>query len=186
MIGVLGGVFDPPHNGHVALAGAALDQLGLERLEVLVVADPGHKATHADQGERRELARVAFAELPVTVALDDHPRTVDLLRRRRWGGDPLFIVGADEFSAFLSWKEPEEVLRLARLAVATRPGYPRDRLDAVLAQLAHPERVRFFEIPSVAVSSTEVRRRIAAGEPVDDLVPRRVAELVQELGLYRR
>jgi len=120
------------------------------------------------------------------VALDDHPRTVDLLREQRWGADPLFLVGADQFCDFLTWKEPERVLELARLGVATRPGYPRDRLDGVLQRLARPERVVFFEIPPVDASSTEVRRRISARAPVADLVPPAVAQLIEELGLYRR
>ena len=185
MIGLLGGAFDPPHNGHVALARAALDQLGLERLEILVVADPGHKRVEAPAKARLRLAEAAFAGLPARVVLDDHPRTVDLLRDRRWNGDPLFLVGADQFCHLLSWKEPETVLELARLGVATRPGYPRDRLDGVLERLARPERVLFFEIPPVDASSTEVRRRVAGGEPVSDLVPLAVARLVEELGLYR-
>ena len=78
------------------------------------------------------------------------------------------------------------MLELARLGVATRPGYARERLESVLGRLSRPDRVLFFEIPPVPASSTEIRRRVAEGEPLDDLVPRRVAELVVELGLYRR
>jgi nicotinate-nucleotide adenylyltransferase len=185
VIGLLGGAFDPPHNGHVALAEAALAQLGLERLQVLVVADPGHKRVEAPAEARLRLAEAAFEGLPVSVELDDHPRTVDLLREHRWR-DPLFLVGADEFSDFLSWKEPETVLELARLGVATRPGYPRERLESVLGRLSQPGRVLFFDIPPVAASSTEIRRRVAEGKPLDDIVPSRVAELVRELDLYRR
>jgi len=185
MVGIFGGAFDPPHNGHVALARAALAQLGLERLDVLVVADPGHKRVEAPAEARLRLAEAAFDGLPVSVELDDHPRTVDLLREGRWR-DPLFLVGADEFCDFLSWKEPEAVLQLARLGVATRPGYPRERLASVLDRLSQPERVLFFDIPRVAVSSTEIRRRVAQGKPLDDLVPPRVAALVRELDVYRR
>jgi len=185
VIGLLGGAFDPPHNGHVALAEAALAQLGLERLDVLVVADPGHKPVEAPAEARLRLAEAAFEGLPASVELDDHPRTVDLLREGRWR-DPLFLVGADEFSDFLSWKEPETVLELARLGVATRPGYPRERLESVLGRLSRPERVLFFDIPPVVASSTEIRRRVAESKPLGDLVPPRVAELVRELDLYRR
>ncbi len=185
MVGLLGGAFDPPHNGHVALAEAAVAQLGLERLDVLVVADPGHKRVEAPAAARLRLAEAAFEGLPVSVALDDHPRTVDLLRDGPWR-DPLFLIGADEFCDFLSWKEPEAVLELARLGVAARPGYPRERLESMLGRLSQPERVLFFDIPPVAASSTEIRRRVADGAPLDDLVPPRVAELVRELDLYRR
>jgi nicotinate-nucleotide adenylyltransferase len=185
MVGLLGGAFDPPHNGHVTLAEAALAQLGLERLEVLVVADPGHKRVEAAAEARLRLAEAAFEGLPVSVELDRHPRTVDLLRDGTWA-DPLFLVGADEFGDFLTWKEPEAVLELARLGVATRPGYPRERLETVLGRLSQPARVLFFDIAPVAVSSSEIRRRVSTGQPVDDLVPPRVAQLVRELGLYRR
>ena len=87
---------------------------------------------------RLELARAAFPD--DDVRLDPYPRTIDLLRAERFD-DPLFLVGADQFRDFLSWQEPDEVLELARLAVATRPGYPREQLDAVLEQLDQPERV---------------------------------------------
>ena len=70
----------------------------------------------------------------------------------------VFLVGADEFADFLGWKEPDGILEHVRLGVATRPGYPHERLDAVLAALRRPERVKLFEIPSVDVSSTEIRR----------------------------
>jgi nicotinate-nucleotide adenylyltransferase len=185
MTGLLGGAFDPPHEGHVALARAALEQLDLDRLVVLVVADPGHKRVDSPAEDRLRLAEAAFARLPVTVELDHHRRTVDLLREGRWS-DPLFLVGADEFADFLSWQEPDKLLQLARLGVATRPGYPRERLAPVLEGLAQPDRVLFFEIPPVDVSSTEVRRRLAAGEPLDGLVASTVAELIDERGLYRR
>jgi nicotinate-nucleotide adenylyltransferase len=183
--GVLGGAFDPPHNGHVALARAALDKLGLERLLVLVVADPGHKDVELDLETRLRLARAAFGGLPrTTIERDDHSRTVDSLRERRLD-DPLFLIGADEFADFPTWKDPKGVLEQARLAVATRPGYPREALERVLAALDRPERVLFFEIEPLEISSRDVRARAARGEPVDGLVPPEVAGLIEELGLYR-
>ena len=109
----------------------------------------------------------------------------DTLRARRWD-DPMFLIGADEFADFLDWKDPNGVLELAQLAVATRPGYPRERLDRVLERLERPDRVRFFEIEPVPVASRDVRDRVARGEPVDDLVPPAVAAEMAKLGLYRR
>jgi nicotinate-nucleotide adenylyltransferase len=107
-----------------------------------------------------------------------------MLRDGDWG-DPLFLVGADEFCDFLGWKEPDGVLELARLGVATRPGYPRERLDAVLRELRRPDRVEFFEIEPLDISSRDIRRRVAAGEPIDALVPAEVAALIELHGLYR-
>jgi len=175
MIGLLGGAFDPPHNGHVALADAAERQLGLERVVVVVVADPGHKEVHLPAEARLRLAKLAF---PVReVVLDRHPRTVDMLREGRWD-EPVLIIGADEFLDFGTWKEPERVLELARLGVAARPGYAVGTADAM-------DRVLFFESAPVPVSSREIREKIVRGEPIDGLVPPGVAAAIADEGLYR-
>jgi nicotinate-nucleotide adenylyltransferase len=179
---LFGGAFDPPHLGHVAVADAARKRFGVERLVVLVSERPAHRAVHASAEDRLVLARAAFPG--DEVRLDPYPRTVELLRAERFD-DPVFLVGADQFRGFLAWSEPAEVLERTRLAVATRPGYPRDELDAVLEQLERPERVVFFEIEPNAAASTDVRARAAAGEPLDGLVPTAVARLVSERGLYR-
>jgi nicotinate-nucleotide adenylyltransferase len=184
-IGILGGAFDPPHAGHVVLAREAIAHFGLERLVALVVAEPAHKPVQTPVEQRVELARAAFADVPqVGVVPDDHAYTVDFLRESDLPEDAVFVIGADELADFLAWREPDEILRRARLGVATRPGYPRERLDDVLARVERPERVELFEIPAVTASSTEVRARVAAGRPIDDLVPTEVARLVVALGLY--
>jgi nicotinate-nucleotide adenylyltransferase len=144
VIGLFGGAFDPPHNGHVALVEAAKRALALDRVLVLVAAEPAHKAVETPAAVRLELARAAFP--PDEVVLDDHARTVDTLRAHPEWDEPVFLLGADAFSDFPAWKEPDEVLRLARLGVASRPGFPPDRLRAVLDLLAAPERVAFFEL----------------------------------------
>ena len=186
MTALFGGAFDPPHNGHVALARAALERFPLESIFVLVTARPGHRAVEAAPDVRLRLAEAAFAGLPRTaVELDDHRYTIDLLRSGRWP-EPLFLIGADEFAGFLTWKDPDAILEVARLGVATRPGFPPDRLEEVLRRLARPERVELFEIPPVEASASEIRNRLAVGEPIDDLVPPGVAGLVTELDLYRR
>jgi nicotinic acid mononucleotide adenylyltransferase len=97
----------------------------------------------------------------------------------------MFLIGADEFCDFGSWKEPDEVLRLTRLGVATRPGFPRERLERVLAELAEPERVVFFEIEPTPVSSRELRARLAAGGDVAADVPPAVEAIIRAEGLYR-
>lgn len=187
MTGLLGGAFDPPHNGHVALAGSALDHFLLDRLLVLVTAAPAHKPVETEVATRVRLSRAAFADVPRTeVGRDDHRYTIDLLRDPRFdvGDDAILLVGADQLADFLSWKEPGGVLELVRLGVATRPGYPRERLEPVLRALEQPERVELFTIPDVPVSSTEIRARAARGEPLEGLVPPAVARLIAALGLY--
>jgi nicotinate-nucleotide adenylyltransferase len=180
--GLLGGTFNPPHNGHVALARAAQEQFAFAEFVVLVAVRPGHKRVELDADTRLRLAQAAFPD--DHVELDEHERTVDTLRAGHWD-DPLFLIGADEFADFLTWKDPEGVLAQARIGVATRPGYPRERLDRVMEQLSQPERVLFFEINPLPISSRDIRDRVARGEDIGGLVPPAVAALIEELGLYR-
>jgi nicotinate-nucleotide adenylyltransferase len=179
---LLGGTFNPPHNGHVALANAAAERFG-EEVVVLVAIRPGHKDVALDGEMRLLMTRAAFPEHDVET--DPYERTIDMLVAGRWN-DPLFLVGADEFCDFLTWKDPDGVIARARLGVATRPGYPRDRLDAVLARLSRPERVQFFEIEALPISSRDIRERVARGESIEGLVPAAVAELIESRSLYRR
>jgi nicotinate-nucleotide adenylyltransferase len=182
MTGLFGGAFDPPHVGHVAVAQAAKEHFGLLQLVVLVTAAPAHKGVNLPAETRLALARAAFPD--DDVRLDPYPHTIDLLRGEHFD-DPLFVIGADQFCEFRSWQEPDAVLELARLAVATRPGFPRERLDAVLRELRQPDRVDFFELEPNPAASTDVRARAAAGEPLDGLVPPAVAAEIAARGLYR-
>jgi nicotinate-nucleotide adenylyltransferase len=182
VIGLFGGAFDPPHNGHVALAESAARRFALEPLVVLVAEAPWHRRVLAPAEARLELAQAAFPA--AEVELDPHPSTVELLEERRFA-DPLFLIGADQLAAFPTWREPDRVLELARLGVATRPGFDRAALDAVLEQLSRPERVILFELEPIPVSSTDVRTRVARGETLDGLVPPAVAGRIADLGLYR-
>jgi nicotinate-nucleotide adenylyltransferase len=175
--GLLGGTFDPPQNGHVALGRAALEELPIDRLVVLVAATPGHRGVVAPAAARLQLARAAFG-FADEVVLDDHAFTVDAVAGGRFG-DAIFIVGADEGAAFPAWKDPDGVLRWVRLAVGTRSGYPPPDLERF------GDRVLPFQLDSPPVSSSEVRNRIARGAAVDELVPPRVETAIRELGLYR-
>jgi nicotinate-nucleotide adenylyltransferase len=178
---LLGGAFDPPHLGHVALAEAAKERFGLP-LVVLVSERPGHKPVDLFGDVRLELARAAFPD--DDVRLDPYPRTIDLLRGENFD-DPLFVIGADEFVDFPGWKEPQAVLELTRLAVATRPGASRERVDEVLRQFDRPDRIVLFDIVPNVAASRDVRALASAGASLDDVVPAAVAELILERGLYR-
>jgi len=183
-VGLFGGAFDPPHRGHVELAHSAKRQLGLDRLIVLVTARPGHKEVSTPAEVRLRLAQAAFPA--DEVLLDEHPRTIETLEAHPEWRDPFFLIGADEFCDFLSWVRPNDVLGRARLAVATRPGFPRERLERVLEQLDRPERVLFFEIEPTAVASRDLRSRLEAGEDVSGDVPSAVASIIRSGMLYGR
>ncbi len=182
--GILGGVFDPPHNGHVALARAALRELELAELLVLVVADPGHKGVVTPAETRLELARIAFEGVQrTTVELDPHARTVDSLEERK-PRDAVFVLGADELVAFREWKSPERVLELVRLGVAMRPGTSPDAVRAVARRLGDPDagaRVRARARPGLVVGDPGTRRARAVGRRPR---PVGVAWAIRRLGLY--
>ena len=121
------------------------------------------------------MARLAFARLDAIVELEQHRYTVDALEAAGYE-DPIFLIGADELAAFPTWKEPERVLELARLGVATRPGY---------APTTTSPRIRIFELEPHPVSSSELRERVRHGEPIDGLVEPAVARYIAENQLYR-
>jgi nicotinate-nucleotide adenylyltransferase len=184
-VGVFGGAFDPPHVGHVELARRGIERFDLDRLLVRVVEEPGHKHVSTAPRTRLLLAELAFAPLDgAEVSLDPFSRTVDSLEALGLDA-PLFLVGADEFASFLGWKEPARVLELARLGVATRPGVDRAGFAAMLANIERPDRVTFFEIEPLPVSSSDIRARAAAGAPIDGLVPPAVEAEIARLELYR-
>lgn len=184
MIGLFGGAFDPPHAGHVALARAAKEELGLAGLLVLVSERPAHKDVVTPADVRLEMARAAFPDDEVD--LDPHGRTIELLEAHPEWDDPVFLIGADEFCDFPAWVRPDDVLARTRLAVATRPGFPRERLEAVLDDLEQPERVLFFDIPPTPVSSRDLRPRLERGEDVGEAVPSAVARIIDRDRLYGR
>lgn len=184
-IGILGGAFDPPHDGHVALAQGAIDHFLLDRLLVRVIVDPGHKEVETAAQIRRALAELAFVAIDeAEVALDPCARTVDSLEALALD-DPVFLIGADELATLPTWKRPDRVLELARLGAATRPGTDRVNLEHVVRSLSRPERVELFPITPLEVSSSQVRERVAAGLAIDDLVPEAVAAEIDRLRLYR-
>jgi nicotinate-nucleotide adenylyltransferase len=200
-LGVLGGTFNPPHIAHLLSASEAADQLDLDRVLLVPAFEPPHKVVEGDPGAdvRAELCELAVAgdeRLEVSRIEVERPGrsyTVETLRalhatRAEAGEAELtFIVGGDMALSLPTWREPAEILRLARVAVAERSGVARrdilDRLGATLGDVA--QRVDFFEMPRLDRSSSENRRRIADGRSVRYLVPDAVAARIAEQGLYR-
>jgi nicotinate-nucleotide adenylyltransferase len=194
-VGLLGGTFNPPHIGHVVCASQAVSALALDRVLLVPVNEPPHKAIDADPGveHRVELCRLAVAgdeRLGVSLVDAEVPGpsfTVDTLSRLhdRCPGDQLtFIVGGDMAFALPTWREPAAILELAELGVAEREGVRRADIADRLSDLG-TENVRFFDMPRIDVSSSLVRRLAAAGRPIRYLVPDAVADYVEREGLYR-
>lgn len=194
--GILGGTFNPPHIGHLVMAQEARAQLGLDRVVLMPVAVPPHKEADADPGADVRLALTRLAaegEEGVEVSTAEIDRggasfTVDTLgelHERDPEQELTFIVGGDMAQSLPSWREPERLLELARLAVAEREGIGREDIAARLAPLHDGTRVAFFDMPRIDVSSSSVRRRIAEGRPVKHLVPDAVAAAIADRGLYQ-
>jgi nicotinate-nucleotide adenylyltransferase len=186
-VGVFGGLFNPPHVGHLALCQEAAWQLGLERVVLVPTGHPAHRPAPPEPPEMRlRLAQAAALGNPMfTVSRLEIDRsgpsyTVDTLRElsHRYPGSSLhLLIGADQLAAMDTWHEPEAIVQLARLAVALRPG-----VDLSGAERANLD---WVEMPQIGISSSLVRERVRAGRPIRYFVPDAVRELIEAEDLYR-
>jgi len=195
-VGLLGGTFNPPHLAHLVCAQEALVQLGLERVLLVPTRVPPHKVMEVEPGVAHRVAMceaVAAADPRLAVSLVDVRRdgpsfTVDTLKALHADapGDELtFIVGGDMAHSLPTWREPEAVLELAHLGVAEREELSRADIATQLAGLrGAARRLRFFDMPRIDISSSLIRRRLAAGLPVRYLVPDAVDAYLRREGLY--
>lgn len=194
-IGVFGGAFDPPHNGHVALARTAVEQLRLDELRILPTGQAWHKArTLSDGIHRVAMSELAFSRIPRVIVdrrevLRDGPTyTVDTLRelhRDSPKAQILLIIGADQAEALHTWKDSAEIARLAILSIAARARPVSDAPPADISNLP-PGFYEPINLPPIVVSSTEVRTLAGKGYPIDHLVPPAVARYIAEHQLYQR
>jgi nicotinate-nucleotide adenylyltransferase len=199
-VALLGGTFNPPHLGHLLCASEAVDQLDLDRVVLMPTFVPPHKEVPDDPGpEVRlrlcELAAGSDGRLEVSrLELDRGGAsfTVDTLQElhaRHPEHELIFIVGGDMAVSLPTWKDPRGVLDLATLAVAERSGaLRRDILERLTDEYGDDvaERLTFFDMPRMDISSSEIRRRVAAGRTIRYLVPDAVADEIERRGLYAR
>jgi nicotinate-nucleotide adenylyltransferase len=195
-IGVLGGAFNPPHIGHLVLAQEAASQLGLSGVLLVPAGEAPHKRIEPEPGRdiRLAMARLAAATDPTLEASDvetsrEGPsftfRTLELLSDTRPNDEFVFLMGADVAAGLESWRDPQRLLELARLGIAARPGNVLDEAEAALERLGGQERAEIVKMPEIGVSSTGIRRRVAAGRPIRHLVPDAIVDFIDERGLYR-
>lgn len=187
-IGIFGGTFDPPHLGHLVVAADAHAVLALDRLLLIPAAVPPHKRTgaRAPGAFRAEMLRAAVRNDPRFVVddLELHrggtSYTVDTVRHlaERFAEAELFLlIGADNLRDFPTWRDPDDILRLAELVVLNRSGEEG-------GEVSDPVHLR-IPVTRVDISSTEIRRRCAAGESIRYFVPDAVCSIVEREGLYR-
>jgi nicotinate-nucleotide adenylyltransferase len=195
-LGLLGGTFDPPHYGHLLAAQEVAWRLHIDRVLFLPARqNPLKRGEPSSSAEDRcEMVALAVADNPIfelsRLDLDRPPPsyTADLLRALQSPEHELFfLVGADILPELPKWREPQQIVQLARLVVVNRPGAPSpdmERVEAVLPGVR--ERVDRVQIPGVDVSSREIRKRVAAGRPIRYLTPPTVVRYVIDRRLYRR
>jgi len=196
-IGVLGSAFNPPHLGHLALAQEALWQLGLEEVVLMPTGTAPHKRIADDPGREQRLAMTRLAaadDSRFSVSTLEVERegpsytyeTLELLAKDKGDKELVFVMGADAAVGLESWREPQRVTELARIAVARRAGISDADVAAVMRSLgADDGRATMLEMPQFGVSSSAVRERAAAGRPLRYLVPESVARFIEEKGIYK-
>jgi nicotinate-nucleotide adenylyltransferase len=194
-IGVLGSAFNPPHLGHLALAQEALWQLGLAEVVLMPTGEAPHKRILDDPGREQRLAMTRLAAADDTrfsvssIEIDrDGPsfthETLEQLASERPGVELVFVMGADAAVGLESWRRPERVVELARLAVARRAGVSDADVGAAMRSLGAEDRVTMLEMSQFGVSSSAVRERAAEGRPLRYLVPEAVARFIEEKEIY--
>lgn len=193
-VGLIGGTFDPIHHGHLVAAAESRYAIGLERVVFVPAGRPWQKADEHVSGaeDRYRMTVLATSDDPgfevsrIEIEREGPTYTIDTLRafgEADPGSELFFITGADAILQILTWKDHEEAVGLARFVAVSRPGYDLDRLRSLEAGVR--ERVEVIEIPALAISSTDIRRRVAEGRPIRYLVPDIVASYIEQHGLYR-
>jgi nicotinate-nucleotide adenylyltransferase len=194
-VGILGGAFNPPHLGHLVCAQEARTQLELDRVVLVPVGQAPHRVLEEDPGPEARFALTALAvegdpDLTVSRVELERPGpsytadTLAALRQAAPEEELTLILGGDQAAALPAWHEPERVLALAEVAAVERVDWAREAIMRSLAGLAGAERLRFVDMPRIEISSSDLRRRAAAGLPLRYLVPDRVAGLIAKRGLY--
>jgi nicotinate-nucleotide adenylyltransferase len=194
-IGILGGTFDPPHIGHLLIAQEALTQLNLSQVLFAPTCQPPHKLG-------KEITPVEHRVEMVRLAITNHPKfalsridadrvgptyTVDtmrMLREQTPAAEFYFIMGMDSLANLATWHQPDELIRLCKLAVCARPGFTidMDSLERGLPGLS--ARVVFVRSSALDVSATELQQRVRAGKSIAECVPAAVASYITAHGLY--
>ncbi len=196
-LGIMGGTFNPIHIGHLVCAEEAVSQYGLDEIIFMPTGLPPHKEIGGGTSPearylmtviatvvnpRFQVSRYELDKKQLCYTVD----TVRYLREKKAGVELFFITGADAVLEILDWKDPEELLQMANLIAATRPGYPLDRLSEITGSFFRQDQVKVMEIPAIGVSSSLVRERVGRRMSIRYLVPVGVEQFIEKEGLYRQ
>ncbi len=192
-IGILGGVFNPIHYGHLVIAGEAKDKLNLDKVIFVPTGKAPHKKVKgATPEERYQMVSLAikgnssFEVSPIEIEkskLASRPTfTLETIREfiKIYNKAKIyFIVGLDEMLKISTWKEPKKLLELCKFVVVTRPGYESSKLDERIAS-----KVMMLQVPGLEISASDIRKRIKTGRPIRYLLPPSVEEYIRKKRLY--
>lgn len=198
-LGIMGGTFDPIHFGHLICAEQAREQFELDHVVFMPTGNPAFKQDKlvSDAEDRYNMAVLATRNNPhfdvsrMEIDREGTTYTYDTLKAFRElapaGTEIFFITGADAINSVLKWKNADEMLELAHFVAATRPGYDLAHLkDSILENGELPDSVSFFEVPGLAISSTDLRRRVSEGRSIAYMTQLSVANYIREHGLYSK
>jgi len=201
-IGIMGGTFNPIHHGHMVTAQEALDQFSLDRVVFIPTGDPPHKVedllAHAEDRYLMTVIAISsndsFFVSRAEIDRRGKSYTIETVKelRNTYGADAelFFITGADAILEILTWKNTDEIVTLAKFIAATRPGYDLSKIEGLKSTLFRSEKeadegISIMEIPALAISSTDIRKRIKQGRPINYLVPEGVNNYIIKHGLYK-
>ncbi|MCL4378081.1 MAG: nicotinate-nucleotide adenylyltransferase [Actinobacteria bacterium] len=201
-IGIMGGTFNPIHHGHLVAAGEALSQFQLDKVIFIPSGDPPHKNFREEEtAEHRYLMTVIatsanrnFFVSRMEIDRKGKTYTIDTMRElKKIYGETAklyFVTGADAILEILTWKKTEEIIQLCSFIAATRPGYNISKIQELKIKLFdktknNAEKIFVMEVPALAISSSDIRKRVKEGRPIDYLVPEGVSNYILKHGLYK-
>lgn len=197
-IGIMGGTFDPIHYGHLVAAETARIELGLDKVLFIPTGLPPHKETRlvTDPSLRYAMVEMSirnnkeFQVSRMEIDRKGPTYTIDTLRILSDflpGQEIFFITGTDALKELLTWREPEEIISLARIIGVSRPGYDsQGLLENILSKYPFMrDRVSLLEVPALAISSTDIRQRVLSGKSIRYLLPDEVRMYIEQNELYR-
>lgn len=194
-IGIMGGTFDPIHNGHLAIAKSAAEQLGLDRVLFMPAGNPHFKLDQrvTDAADRAQMVKRAIEDEPLfvldmrEVEREGVTYTADTLEemiRQNPDVEMYFLLGTDSAQTLPKWRRAETVARLCKPVVLHRPGESTQAVKNAFAASPIEFDALFLDVPQVDVSSTELRQRLADGLDIDGMVPPAVAQYIETHSLY--
>jgi nicotinate-nucleotide adenylyltransferase len=198
-LGIMGGTFDPIHYGHLVTAEAVRDEFKLDKVIFVPAGNPPHKVERrvTDKKHRYLMTILATITNPffevssIEIDREGYTYTIDTIKefRKLYGEETLFyfITGADAVLEILTWKNADELLRLCYFVAATRPGIEGNKIDQELDKIRklYGDVIYKVTVPSLAISSTDIRERVAKGRPIKYLLPEPVERYIQKYNLYK-